>query len=344
MSPARSWRTVLWAVVGIGWMAAISCGPAQGPGPEADPNASFLTPIETAPTQISVAAVSEAQLWREVPASVRSLDHISVSAEVNGRLLQVHAEVGDRVSKGQPLATLDDSVLTSMHASAQAALDLATAEMDRVQRLFEAKVASQRELDAVQSGYKRAVAALELAKTDLERAVVRAPVNGIVEDRLNGPGDLAFPGKPLFSLYDPTRLVLDVQIPIDDRPAVGLGTELPWTIGLHSSTSRVTEIAPSSDPRSRTLRVRLELGAQPQEFLRTLAPGTFGVLRYSAGQRPFVSVPTTSLRQVGQVQMVLVQDQHQQWRRRAVRTGHQRDGEIEILSGLVGGETIGWTP
>jgi|SaaInl4_150m_RNA_FD_contig_31_1399091_length_1376_multi_5_in_0_out_0_2 RND family efflux transporter MFP subunit len=344
MSLAQSWRAAIWAAVALGGWLTVSCGPALGPGPEADPNASFLTLTEPMPPQTAVAAVGEAQLWREVPASVRSLDHISVSAEVNGRLLQVHAEVGDRVSKGQPLATLDDSVQTSMHASAKADLELATAEMDRVQRLVDAKVASQRELDAVQSRFKRAEAALEVASTDLERAVVRAPVDGIVEARLNGPGDLAYPGKPLFSLYDPTRMVLDVQIPIDDRHAVDLGTELPWTIGLHSATSKVTEIAPSSDPRSRTLRVRLELGAQPQEFLRTLAPGTFGVLRYSAGERPFVSVPSASLRQVGQVQMVLVQDQHRQWRRRAVRTGEQRDDQIEILSGLVGGETIGWTP
>lgn len=343
MNPNQTWRAALKVVVALGWATALSCGPGLGPGPEADPNASFLTPTEPSPQQSVVVTVSEAQLWREVPASVRSLDHISVSAEVNGRLLQVHAEVGDRVSKGQPLATLDDSVPTSMHASAKADLELATAEMDRVQRLVDAKVASQRELDSVQSKYKRAVAALEVAKTDLERAVVRAPVDGIVEERLNGPGDLAFPGKPLYSIYDPTRMVLDVQIPIDDRHAVDLGTELPWTIGSHSSKSKVTEISPSSDPRSRTLRVRLELGEQPQEFLRTLAPGTFGVLRYSAGQRAFIAVPAAAVRQVGQVQMVLVQDQHQQWRRRAVRTGQLRDQQIEILSGLVGGETIGWT-
>lgn len=344
MIPAQLWRSAALAVAALGGLCAVSCGPAQGPGPEADPNASFLTPAEAAPTVTAATAVSEAQLWREVPATVRSLDHISVAAEVNGRLLQVHAEVGERVLKGQPLATLDDSVLTSMHASAKAELELASSEMDRVQRLVDAAVASQRELDAAKSAFKRAVAALEVAQTDLQRAVVRAPVNGIVEERLNGPGDLAFPGKPLYSLYDPTRLVLDVQIPIDDRHAVALGTELPWTIGNHSATSKVMEIAPSSDPRSRTLRVRLELGSQPDEFLATLAPGTFGVLRYSAGQRPFVSIPVAALRQVGQVQMVLVQDEHQQWRRRAVRTGQQREDQIEILAGLVGGETIGWTP
>ncbi len=344
MTPATTWRVAVRAAVAAFWATAIACGPALGPAPATDPNASFLTPAESAPAQTAVAGLSEAELWREVPASVSSLDHISVSAEVNGRLLQVHAEVGDRVTKGQPLATLDDSVLTSMHASAKAALELTKSEMDRVQRLVDGAVASQRELDAAQSAYKRAVAALNVAQTDLERAVVRAPVDGIVEARLNGPGDLAYPGKPLFSLYDPTRLVLDVQIPIEDRHAVELGTELSWTIGNHDSKSKVTEIAPSSDPRSRTLRVRLELGEQADDFLRTLAPGTYGVLRYSVGTRPFVSVPQDALRQVGQVQMVLVQDDQQQWRRRSVRTGQLREGQIEILSGLVGGETIGWTP
>jgi RND family efflux transporter MFP subunit len=298
-------------------------------------------------------------LQREVPATVLSLDHIAVAAEVEGRVLQVHAELGDRVTRGQKLASLDPSVLRSRFESAQASLELAESERGRLQQLVTERVASQRELDAANSVAKQARAAVQLAETALERTVVLSPVDGVVEARHVGPGDLAVPGRPLFSVYDPLRLALQAQIPLDDRAPIHLGTRLSYRLGGQEGYAAVGEIAPTSDPRSRTLRVRLSLESVPAEQLSKLTPGSFGVVRYPAGERQQLAIPAAAIQRVGQLEMVLVLGADGTWQRRSVRTGTRFPTtdlqapqnanapaveRVEILAGLAEGETIGWTP
>lgn len=334
-------RFGLAALAGCAALAAGGCQPEPTPA-----DAAALTGLgaEEAPAQVLEVASVEARIDREVPATVRSLDHIAVAAEVEGRILQVQAELGDRVAAGDVLARLDPSILRSEHDAAQAALELAEAERDRVARLVEGRVASQRELDAAESILKQARARVARTTTALDRATVVAPVDGIVEARHVGPGDLAVPGKPLFALYDPRRLVLEAQIPIDDRAPIQVGTELAWQLGGRRGRAPVGEIAPSSDPRSRTLQVRLSLSGQDPDLLAGLAPGTFGVVHYPAGVRQRLTIPRAAVRRVGQLDLVLVAGPDGQWRRRSVRVGAVDGDSVEILAGLRDGERIGWTP
>ena len=318
-------------------LALAACSPDPVPADRAD-GSSWGTEAVPA-TQLTVVSESAA-LEREVPATVRSLDHIAVAAEVEGRVLQVHAELGDRVEQGQKLASLDPSALRSRLEAAQAALDLAEAEQRRVDRLVAERVASEREADAAASLARQARAHLELAQSALAKATVLSPVDAIVEAREVSPGDLAVPGKALFALYDPNRLVLEAQIPLDDRAPIQVGGALGFELAGNRGQAPVLEIAPTSDPRSRTLRVRLALEAALWEG--SLAPGSFGLVRYPAGERERIAIPEAAVQRVGQLEMVLARDAEGQWRRRAVRTGARAGEQIEILSGLRAGEVIGW--
>ena len=322
----RAFRILLPALLGL------ACGDSSAqPGLPPDPQA--------APARSEPALRESVPIRREVPASVRSLDHIRVSAESAGRVLAVHADVGDRVAAGQLLAELDPSLQIASRDAASAALDLAQAEADRMRRLRDEHVASEQEYDRALTNLKRAQAELEAAETALARARVVSPVDGIVEQRLVGAGDLAVAGTPLFSLYDPARLCLEAHLPVSDRSHAVLGTELGYQVEDHAGTSPVSEVAPSSDPRSRTIRIRVPL---PGAVLDRgeLSPGVYGTLAYVVGSRDRVSVPAEALFRVGQVEMVRVRTDGG-WVRRAVRTGATRDGRTEILAGLSGGEVVG---
>ncbi len=323
-------------VIGGLLAALFGCGAADE-APASDRSGGVAEPAHTL-----LVAAEPAPINREVAATVRSLDHFQVAAEVDGRILRTTAEVGDRVAAGLLLAELDASVLTAQRDAAQAAFDLALSEKERVQRLVEGKVAPPRELEAVVSLWKRAAADLAVAAEGLARTQVRAPLAGVVEARWLSAGDLAYPGKALYSLYDPARLLLEAQVPVEDRAAVALGTLLDWELEGHVSRAAVSEVAPSSDPRSRTLRVRLALQEEGAEFLAGLAPGSFGLLRYQIGTRPRLAVPHQAVTRSGQLALILVEVPGAGWRRRALRVGPLRDGRIEVLSGLAAGERIGW--
>ncbi|MBT4560549.1 MAG: efflux RND transporter periplasmic adaptor subunit [Planctomycetes bacterium] len=322
------------ALAGACALAIFACAPAETPQVQAI-SLETPAPASAAGPHEATAQLQNAVIWREVPVTVRSLDHIQVAAESNGRVLRVFAEAGDEVEVGQLLAELDAEVFQSRHSSALAAIELAQSEYDRVYKLFQEKVASTREWDGAQSRLKQAQAQFDLAETALAKSKVLAPVAGVVEARLAGPGDLAFPGKPLFSLYDPSRLVLEAQLPVQDRDFASLGQALDWQVESTAGRAAITEVAPSSDPRSRTLRVRLALDSKAH-----YQPGSFGTLRYAVGNHACVCVPADSVFQVGQVEMVRVK-KGARWVRRAVRTGRRREDKIEILSGLKGGEVVG---
>lgn len=331
------------AVVLLGLLLLAACQPEPVPADSGDGRDwGAVAP----PAQTLTVEVEQVQRWREVPATVKSLDHIAVAAEVEGRVLQVLAELGDRVTAGQALAKLDPSALRSRVEAAQAALDLAEAELQRVQRLVAERVASEREADAAESLARQARAHLELAESALDKATVLAPADAIVEAREVSPGDLAIPGRALFALYDPTRLVLEAQVPLDDRDAVPVGAPLLFELDGQEGKAAVFELAPTSDLRSRTLRVRLRLPAV--EELHQAAPGSFGLVRYPAGSEDRIGIPQEAAIRAGQLEMVLALGKDGYWRRRAVRFGaayQTESGEpyLEVLAGLQAGDRVGWS-
>lgn len=319
-------------------LSPATCAPEDPLGPEA---AGAIAPrAEAAPARATPARRETVPIWREISATVRSLDHVQASAETVGRLLAIHADVGNRVEAGQLLAEIDPSALRTECDAAASSLELARSEAERVTRLRDQSIAPQQEWDRAQTVLRQAEAQLRLAEIALAKTRILAPVAAVVEARLVGPGDLAVPGTPLFRLYDPDRVCLEAQLPVGDREYAALGVELTWSLGVAAGQSRVSEVAPSSDPRSRTVRIRVPLDPGLRIQGEAPAPGDFGVLRYRVGEREQIVVPAAALFRVGQVEMVRVREERG-WVRRAVRSGARRGELIEILSGLAGGEEVG---
>ncbi len=99
---------------------------------------------------------------------------------------------------------------------------------------------------------------------------------------------------------------------------------------------RVTVVLPAAEARSRTFEVRADFDAR-----EGIHVGMFGRLHLQTGEREIVRVPAAAVVRVGQLETILVRE-GQRWLRRLVTCGSaDSDGSVEILSGLVGGETVG---
>jgi multidrug efflux pump subunit AcrA (membrane-fusion protein) len=77
------------------------------------------------------------------------------------------------------------------------------------------------------------------------------------------------------------------------------------------------------------------------ESVDGLYPGMFGKLRVPVGRQQIVTLPAAAVRRVGQLELVHVQS-GSDWQTRHVKTGRRLGDRLEVLSGLKGGETIGW--
>mgnify|MGYP001828066991 CR=1 FL=1 len=176
------------------------------------------------------------------------------------------------------------------------------------------------------------------AEVALEHTSVSVPMDGVVAERAVEAGDLAWPGRTLFTVLDPSALRLEARVRVGliarIQPGDQLEVDLPGA-GLRLP-GRVAEILPAADARSRTFEVRVEFDAA-----EGVLPGMFGRLRIPVGTREVVRVPVGAIVRVGQLEMIRVETDGR-FERRLVTTGTGfDDGTVEVLSGLAGGETVG---
>lgn len=304
-----------------------------------------------APARQAQAQRTELPAWYEAVGTIESTTRVAITARVAGQIAALHADLGDRVEVGDVLVELDDRELRARLAqasggvrAAQASRDEAHAALERTRRLSERKAATAQALEAAEAAGERAEAQLVAARERVAEAQVAlgyarltSPVGGVVQERGVDAGDMAWPGKSLFVLHDPASLRIEAAVRSGLIGRVAAGQELSVQIGeLDPLLATIEELMPAADPRSRTFLVRASLPQVPG-----LLPGMFARLLIELDPRPVVLVPAEAVDSVGQLHTLFVL-RDSTWERRYVTLGVEHDGEREILSGLLGGETIGW--
>jgi len=194
-------------------------------------------------------------------ALIQSETASTVSAQVGGSILEVRFHEGDSVEKGQVMARIDPRPLkdqvdaAAAHlAAADEAYNTQQAVYNRDKVLFEGQAISRQELDlstaqlaSVKAAVTSAARALETAKTYLSYADVPAPYSGMVTGRLIEPGDLAVPGKPLYTLQVPGPVKLVSKLSQDDLKRLTPGSEVTFRWGEKALHARVTRLYPALD-------------------------------------------------------------------------------------------------
>ena len=249
--------------------------------------------------------------------------------------------------------------------AAEANRDLALATRKRYDVLRDRRSVSPQEYDEVDARYKAAVQQTEQAQEGLSAAKARrlqalarieqaeaetesatlalgysrivSPIEGIVTSRPAEPGMLAVPGLPILTIEDTRTYQLEVAVEESRLTAIRPGQNARIEIASLGSAAiegRVSEIASSSDPASRTYIVKLQLMNFAGE--RTLRSGLFGRAIFTTGSRQALVVPQSALVHRGQLDGVyIVADDVAVFR--IVKTGKPYEQGVEILSGLTPG-------
>ncbi|MCK9240459.1 MAG: HlyD family efflux transporter periplasmic adaptor subunit [Desulfocurvus sp.] len=310
--------------------------------------------------------------------TIRPRTETSIEAQVTARIVEVRVREGDFVKRGEVLVVLDDrehaaraDSAAQARASAQAGLeqarqgvseakaafDTAAAQYKRIKTLFAGRAVAQSEMDQAEAAYLQAEARLSQAReavagaqaalgraakqyeeADIARGytVIRAPEDMEVARRTAEPGDLAVPGRALLVVQTAGSLRLEAFVREGLVARVRPGTELPVAVGALERTvpGVVEEVVPAADPTTRTFLVKVGLPDLPGGY-----PGMFGRLLVPAGRRPAVLLDARAVVRTGQLETVRVRD-GDAWRTVLVRTVPAGGGEVEVLAGLEGGQTV----
>ncbi len=273
----------------------------------------------------------------DVVGTVASETTIRLSARLPAYVEEVRVSAGDAVKKDDVLLRLDARDLREQLAAAEAQCQQGEKEYARTRKLFESQSATEQALTAADAAVRAARAQLKSAQVQLGYATLTAPIDGVVIERRIEAGDLAAPGQVLLSVYDPRAMRLEAPVPVRLIERVKLGQDL--TVRLNQPArefqGRVTEIVSEVDPATRTRLVKVHLDGVDGDVL----PGTFGRLWIETEPRDQVRAPAAAVYASGQLSFVQVVEGDRVLRR-LVKTGPAQDGQVEILSGLDGGETV----
>jgi HlyD family secretion protein len=269
-----------------------------------------------------------------------------------GRVAAVHVEAGDRVRRGQILATLDTSVLrpqvrrlAASLAEARANAELREAEYRRAQAVSGSGALSSEEIErrraaAVTAAAQVDVAAAQLAeaRARLEQTEIRAPDDGVVLTRSAEVGEFPTPaGEPLFRISRGNDVEVRAQLAEQDLPRLAAGQKaLVRLTGIpRPFEGRVRLVGPVIDPQTRLGWIRVEL--EPDPMLR---PGAFarGEVSVDTAQHP-VLPQTAVLSDAGGTYVMLV-DKDGRIVKRTVRVIDTNAQGIVIGDGLRGDERI----
>jgi RND family efflux transporter MFP subunit len=221
---------------------------------------------------------------------------------------------------------------------------------DRSRQLLAQKFVSQAAVDKAEADAKQAQARLSAmlagagqAATERSFATIVAPYAGVVAARHAELGEMAVPGKPLMTGFDPASLRAVANVPQAQVAAIEASgrarIEIP-ALGRWVDVRQVT-VVPSADPRTHTTRVRLEL----PEDLRGVYPGVFARAHFTIGRAPRLLAPRAAVFQRSELTGVYVLDDKGLPRLRQVRVGTAGDEKsVEILAGLRPGERVALEP
>ena len=334
---------VLSAIFFMAWLAGLLHFGKIAPG--------LVAPKAAVPAG-RVLVLGETMIPREleVLGEVISPNLAQVSAQVPGKVGKIWVEAGAQVKAGDPLVTLSgeeyQARLNQARAGVtqtQAQLTQASANYKRFQYLLKEGAASPQEFEAVQERYKSAQAAVAAAQAQVQEAatlkgytVIRASEAAVVAGRKVAVGDLAQPGQPLLTLYNPDLLQIEGEVNDSYRDRVQVGEAVKVAVPALDWRGELAlaEVFPISQSVSRTFKVRTIMFKE-----RKLVPGMFARLSLPLGSAPGLLIPREAVQQIGQLTMVQVVVDGQT-QRRQVKLGQQVGDKVEVLAGLQPGEKI----
>jgi membrane fusion protein, multidrug efflux system len=272
--------------------------------------------------------------------SLMANEVVEVKSEIEGMVVSLPFQEGQRVAKGDLLVQLDDSELSAGVAEAEANFKLTQITDARNKQLFTDKLISQQEYDQSQAAFAASRATLERRKSELKHTRIFASFAGIAGGRQVSPGQVISKNTTITWVVDLDRLKAEFSVPEKFLGHLRLGQKIEMAVAAYPADKFVGEvyfIAPQVDPSMRTALIRAYVKNEEQK----LKPGMFANLDLALRvKEDAVLVPEPALMPIGDRVTVLVVDKEQTAQLRPVKVGMRTAGMAEILSGVNSGELV----
>ncbi|MGI6680824.1 MAG: efflux RND transporter periplasmic adaptor subunit [Bdellovibrionota bacterium] len=269
-----------------------------------------------------------------------------LSAEADGRVVDVLFESGKVVKKDEVLVKLDSSVERAELAGAKARLELARLNLERQKALREKNANSKLDYDNAKSNFKNAEATVKQLRAVIKRKVLTAPFDGIVGIRLVNLGQMITTGTKIVALHTLDPLFVNFNLPEQDLVKIKIGNKINVSVDAFPNKvfkATLTAIDSYVDNKTRNILVQGTL-SNPDNILRS---GIYARVQVDLGDdRNVLAIPVSSVNYspYGNSVFVISKNEDEMKARvatsRFVRLGEKVGDLVEVIDGLKLGDEI----
>ncbi len=307
------------------FMAACSSGESQ--------NEEQNVAEDIAVVEVSTASQRSVDQIKTYTATLEAFNTNNISPNTPNRIKAITVDVGDHVSRGQTLVTLDGTTASQLKVN----LDEYERQYDRAVKLLNIGSGTQAQVDLTKSQLD---AAREQYRNVVENTVLRSPITGVVTARNQDPGDMTG-STPILTIGQITPNVkLIINITENDRSLVSAGIPVEVTFDAFADETfqgKISRVYPNVDPTTRTFQAEV-LVPNPGE---KLFPGMFARVKMTMGTATRVVVPDRAIiKQTGSGNRYVYVYRDGKVSYNLVELGQRLDDSYELLSGVNDGDTI----
>lgn len=277
--------------------------------------------------------------FTEIQGDVETNQNIVIYPQFSGILTQVYVKEGQKVSKGQVLAKIDDGGLASQVAQVQAQTALAKTTFERQARLWEQKIGSEMQYLQAKTNYEASKNASDQLRSQLGKTTVRAPFSGIIDQVITDQGSIVNPGQnPLMRIVNLDDMYVKADVPETYLGKISEGSEVLIDFPSINKTyqGKIRQVSNFINPDNRSFSIQVAL-PNKDAVLKPNLIATVKLNDYTSENS--ILVPNNVIQKNGNNESLVFiyqpkSDASGIAKRITIKTGKEQNGMIEVLEGL----------
>ncbi|NNE76217.1 MAG: efflux RND transporter periplasmic adaptor subunit [Pricia sp.] len=283
----------------------------------------------------------------ELQGDVKTKQNVLVYPEMSGTLERVYVKEGDRVNKGQILASIDDGGMGNQLSQLKTQAELAKTTYERRKRLWDQKIGSEIEFLSAKTEYEAAQEAIKQTESQLGKSTIRAPFSGIIDDVIKDQGTVVAPGpgSEVFRIVNLSDMYIEVDVPEIYLGDISKGKDamVYFPVLGESVNTKIRETGNFIKPGNRSFSVEIPVPNQSGKIKPNLT-AKVNLNDYTSENAILIPSSIISENAEGEQYVYLADEPNSEneavAKRTIVTTGKTQDGQIEILTGIENGSQV----
>ncbi len=278
----------------------------------------------------------------DVTGNVSADKNILVSPEVMGNLISINVGEGDHVKKGQVLGRLNTEMIERSIREVKINHDLAVTTYKRRKNLWDQSIGSEMEYLQAKSNKEALEQKLEALKAQLDMAVIKSPINGVIDEIILREGEMASPQMPFARIVNINNIYITADVSEMYLTKIHKGDKVGIEFPVLNRTikKRIFRISSVIDPSSRTFRVRVNLNNE-DNLIKPNMMAVLKLLTYSNDSA--IVVPSILVKKDFTGEFIFIAEKDgDRWiaRKRYLETGIKNNNKTVVTEGLTGEDKI----